>query len=102
MAKEIAYTVLLIILLASCSRENAVIPVDESTESSSVLSSNVVKTFALDGEGQMWIGTSYGLNRYDGHNFTHYYNNSDTTSIPNNNILIKKPPFETLYTKHSN
>ena len=87
MTKEIAYTVLLIILLASCSRENAVIPVDESTESSSVLSSNVVKTFALDGEGQMWIGTSYGLNRYDGHNFTHYYNNSDTTSIPNNNIL---------------
>ena len=35
----------------------------------------------------MWIGTSSGLNRYDGHTFKVYKHSSDTTAISDNNIL---------------
>lgn len=34
----------------------------------------------------MWFATSYGLNRYDGHDFVVYKPGSDTTSIPYNAV----------------
>lgn len=38
------------------------------------LSESVVNELIQDQEGYMWIGTSYGLNRFDGINFKNYYN----------------------------
>ncbi|MEL7834163.1 ligand-binding sensor domain-containing protein [Fodinibius sp. Rm-B-1B1-1] len=37
------------------------------------LSEAVVNTIAQDEEGYLWIGTGYGLNRFDGINFKSYY-----------------------------
>ena len=37
--------------------------------------------------GFIWIGTTNGLNRYDGYRFKHYYHSSiDTNSLVNNNV----------------
>ena len=43
-----------------------------NTENSE-LSHNYVKAIAKDNDGSVWIGTSNGLNRYDGHNIKVYY-----------------------------
>jgi ligand-binding sensor domain-containing protein/two-component sensor histidine kinase len=37
------------------------------------LSQAVVNTIAQDGDGYLWIGTGYGLNRFDGVGFKNYY-----------------------------
>lgn len=43
--------------------------------------------FCLDGEGYLWIGTQYGLLRFDGINFDRYrYEGKDTTSLSDNRI----------------
>ena len=38
------------------------------------LSSRTINTIEKDKYGFMWIGTSYGLNRYDGNDFKHFFN----------------------------
>jgi ligand-binding sensor domain-containing protein/signal transduction histidine kinase len=49
------------------------------------LSSSTVTCILQDSKGFMWIGTYYGLNRYDGYHFIVYNNNSaDATSLPHN------------------
>lgn len=49
------------------------------------LSSSQVNCVYRDSRGYVWIGTAYGLNRYDGYRFkTFYSNRSDTTSIRDN------------------
>lgn len=51
------------------------------------LSSSQVNCVFRDSRGFVWIGTSYGLNRYDGYRFkTYYSNNRDTTTIRDNYI----------------
>ena len=51
------------------------------------LSSNVVNCITEDQLGFIWIGTTNGLNRYDGYRFKHYYHsNIDTNSLVNNNV----------------
>lgn len=88
--RKILYSILctLAVLLASCTKENKLIALDGRMETSAILSSDEVKAFVQNGDGRMWIGTSYGLNLYDGQSFTtFYYNNSDTTTIPDNGIL---------------
>jgi len=52
------------------------------------LSHNTVTAFCEDRFGYMWVGTSDGLNRFDGVRFTIYRNDpSDSTSISDNSIL---------------
>ncbi|WP_161888513.1 two-component regulator propeller domain-containing protein [Pontibacter russatus] len=52
------------------------------------LSDNQIKSFLKDSRGYIWIGTSSGLNRYDGYKFRVFkYNSNDTTSLLNNNII---------------
>ncbi|GAA4438724.1 two-component regulator propeller domain-containing protein [Pontibacter saemangeumensis] len=52
------------------------------------LSSNQIKAFLKDSRGYLWIGTSSGLNRYDGYKFKIFkYNSNDTTSLINNDVL---------------
>lgn len=38
------------------------------------LSSNQITSLCQDGQGYVWIGTEYGLNKYDGVFFRQYYN----------------------------
>lgn len=52
------------------------------------LSSSTVTSFLQDHKGFMWIGTYYGLNRYDGVEFTIYQNDlTDSTSIPHSLVF---------------
>lgn len=52
------------------------------------LSHNQINCFLRDPEGFMWIGTSSGLNRFDGYECKVYRNDpSDTTSLISSNVL---------------
>ena len=52
------------------------------------LSSNQITKICQDSAGYIWIGTEYGLNKYDGYRFTNYlYDKNDTTSIQSNNVV---------------
>ena len=51
------------------------------------LSSNNIKCILQDRRGFIWIGTTAGLNRYDGYQFKHYMSDpADSTSLPNSFI----------------
>ena len=51
------------------------------------LSNSQVNYMYQDSKGIIWIGTSYGLNRYDGYRFHTFYNDpNDTTTLRNNYI----------------
>lgn len=51
------------------------------------LSSSMLTTVCQDSCGYLWIGSEYGLNKFDGYNFTTYLSSkNDTTTIPNNNV----------------
>ena len=51
------------------------------------LSSNLITCICQDKTGYIWIGTEYGLNRYDGYRFTNYLHNAnDPFSLLSNNI----------------
>ena len=51
------------------------------------LSQNSVFSIAQDDKGFMWYGTSYGLNRFDGHNFkTYLWDSKDSTSLSDNSV----------------
>lgn len=49
------------------------------------LAANEVNAIAQDSRGYIWIGTSHGLQRYDGIRFRNFrYNADDSSSIPSN------------------
>ena len=51
------------------------------------MSSSMIQCIIQDHYGYIWIGTDYGLNKYDGYHFTTYFTDSeDYTSIVNNEI----------------
>lgn len=51
------------------------------------LSSNWITCILKDSRGYMWIGTRYGLNRFDGYSFRQYYKiNNDVNSLSGNRI----------------
>ena len=51
------------------------------------LSSNQITNICQDKAGYIWIGTEYGLNKYDGYSFTNYLCDKDNpTSISSNTI----------------
>ena len=51
------------------------------------LSLSRVNSIARDSRGFLWIGTEYGLNRYDLETIKHYYHDADDeTSIPDNRV----------------
>ena len=51
------------------------------------LSSSLINCLVQDRYGYIWVGTDYGLNKFDGYNFTNYlHNRTDTTSITDNII----------------
>ncbi|WP_288359608.1 hybrid sensor histidine kinase/response regulator transcription factor [uncultured Bacteroides sp.] len=51
------------------------------------LSCNLITNICQDNRGFIWVGTEYGLNKFDGVQFTQYLNQeNDTTSLLNNII----------------
>lgn len=51
------------------------------------LSSSLINCVAQDRYGYIWVGTEYGLNKFDGYHFSTYlYNDDDSTSIADNTI----------------
>ena len=51
------------------------------------LSNSTINCIYQDSKGYVWIGTSYGLNRYDGYRFRTYYSDpNDTTTLRNNYV----------------
>ncbi len=51
------------------------------------LSSNQITHIRQDKTGYIWVGTEYGLNKYDGYRFTNYFHETkDTTSLRSNVI----------------
>jgi len=48
------------------------------------LPSNLVYSVAIDGSGNKWIGTRYGLAKFDGTNWTVY--NTTNSGLPNNEV----------------
>ncbi|MBX2992046.1 MAG: hypothetical protein KF749_12890 [Bacteroidetes bacterium] len=52
------------------------------------LSQNSALCLLQDRRGFLWIGTQYGLNRYDGHSFSPYsHDPSDSTSLADNYVV---------------
>ncbi len=52
------------------------------------LSSTNMTSICQDQMGYIWIGTEFGLNRFDGYRFTSYLNNpQDTTSLGFNTVV---------------
>lgn len=56
--------------------------------SSGKLSSSLIECMCQDKYGYLWIGTEYGLNKFDGYRFSTYiYDKNDTTSIVDNEVV---------------
>lgn len=51
------------------------------------LTCDLITSICQDKDGFIWIGTDYGLNKFNGIQFTHYYNSpKDSTSLADNSI----------------
>lgn len=51
------------------------------------LSSTLVTSIVQDGHGYIWMGTEYGLNKYDGVRYSQYFHDdADTTSLLSNSV----------------
>lgn len=63
------------------------------------LSHNAVLSIVQDGQGFLWYGTRYGLNRYDGTRFRIYrHDPADSTSLPDNQIMsLYRDPHDILW-----
>jgi len=46
------------------------------------LSDNFITDVTQDSTGYLWIATGFGLNRFNGNNFTQFHSNRDTCSLP--------------------
>ena len=51
------------------------------------LSSNQITDICQDKAGYIWVGTEYGLNKYDGYRFTNYLHEEHDTSSLCNNVI---------------
>ncbi len=81
---RLLYTIILIILLGCQLKAQ-----NTSLYASDKLSSNNITCFCQDSSGYIWIGTQYGLNRFDGYNFTVYLSdNNYVNTLSDNNITF--------------
>ena len=55
---------------------------------SAQLSSNQITNICQDQEGYIWIGTEYGLNKYDGYTFTNYLFDKDNPASISSNVIV--------------
>ena len=52
-----------------------------------LLSSNLITALCQDGQGYIWIGTEYGLNKFDGAHVKQYFNDDTTVNTLSDNIV---------------
>ena len=79
------YTLLLLLLVPACVQ--AVVPDMKfrRLDTRDGLSNSQVNCVFRDSRGYVWIGTAYGLNRYDGYRLKTFYSNRlDSTSMRDN------------------
>lgn len=51
------------------------------------LSSNQITQICQDKDGYIWIGTEYGLNKYDGYRFTNYLHDKNNPHSVSSNVI---------------
>lgn len=52
------------------------------------MSSSLIECVTQDKYGFLWVGTEYGLNKFDGYRFTSYFSDpKDSTSLVNNEVV---------------
>lgn len=51
------------------------------------LSSSQINTICQDEYGYIWVGTEYGLNRFDGYHFTNYLHKDDDAATIKDNVV---------------
>lgn len=51
------------------------------------LSSNLITNICQDKVGYVWVGTDYGLNKYDGYRFTNYLHEAGNDATVSSNII---------------
>ena len=52
-----------------------------------LLSSNLITALCQDAQGYIWIGTEYGLNKFDGAHVTQYYNADTQAGLQTDDIV---------------
>lgn len=77
-----------VLLAVSCGKESPRITADARVVSIEQSLSNMnVTCFSQDSLGFVWIGTSRGLNRYDGYEYTQFFHRDDVPgSLPSNTV----------------
>ncbi|OEY69313.1 ligand-binding sensor domain-containing diguanylate cyclase [Rheinheimera salexigens] len=85
------HTLLLLFLLLLCSgslqafSQQSMYDFDiKHWSSSDGLSSNSVRAITQDNQGYIWLGTLYGLNRFDGNQFEHFTTTNQHNLVSNN------------------
>ena len=51
------------------------------------LSSNQITQICRDQIGYIWVGTEFGLNKYDGYRFTNYFHETDNATTISSNVI---------------
>ena len=68
------------------------------------LSSNFVNCVGQSSDGYIWVGTQNGLQRYDGYQFRHFYNNAIRPGLPplpvNQILNVNKPDWLMIRMRH--
>lgn len=89
MHKERIDTMKRLLLLMILLRVGIVQAVAENTlfYDSKQLTCDLITSICQDKDGFIWVGTDYGLNKFNGTQFTHFYNHpKDSTSLLNNSV----------------
>jgi len=90
------------LLHISCKSDNSSfinVPEKKSISYQNILSSDDITAFVMDKSEKIWIGTSYGLNLYDGYRYHQFFHNdTDPLSISDNNITcLFKDSHDTIW-----
>ena len=56
--------------------------------SSDLFSSSLISSLCQDRQGSIWIGTDYGLNRFDGYQFTTYLHDDNVPTSLSVNVVV--------------
>ena len=51
------------------------------------MSSNQITNICQDRTGYIWVGTEFGLNKYDGYRFTNYFHETDQAATISSNVI---------------